>query len=152
MLVSQKCQYAIRAIFEMAKHYGEGTLKIADIAKAQAIPARFLEVILSELRQAGFVESRRGKAGGYFLAHPARELTVGQIIRFIEGPIAPVTCINEGSGDNAEKCPLTGSCVFLAMWERASRALSEVYDQTTFQNLVEEEGRMQTRYVSCYSI
>jgi len=70
MRVSQKCQYAIRAIFELAKHYGEGTLKTADIAKAQAIPARFLEVILSELRQAAFVESRRGKAGKKAISLP----------------------------------------------------------------------------------
>jgi Rrf2 family cysteine metabolism transcriptional repressor len=135
MSISPKCQYALRSVFELAKHHGKGPLKIADIARAQAIPTRFLEVILSQLKQAGFVESRRGSAGGYVLARPPAVLTVGEIIGFIEGPLSPVLCVAGSTGD---QCPLHGDCAFLPMWERAREALSEVYDSTTFEDLVEE--------------
>ena len=148
-MLSQKCQYALRAVFELAKHYGEGPVKIAQVAKVQAIPARFLEVILSQLKQGGFVESRRGKEGGYLLARPPQELTTGEVIRFIEGPLGPVACV-EGSA--AEECPLHERCVFLPWWRRLQEAVSAVYDGTTFQDLLDEESRMQTRYVPSYAI
>ncbi len=84
MLVSQKCQYALRAIFELAKRTGQGPVKIAEIAEAQAIPVRFLEVILSQLKQGRFAVSQRGSEGGYQLARPPQELTVGEITRVAE--------------------------------------------------------------------
>jgi Rrf2 family protein len=148
-MVSQKCQYALRAIFELAKHYGEGPVTIAEIAEAEAIPARFLEVILGQLKQGGFVESRRGKDGGYLLSRRPPGLTVGEVIRFIEGPIGPVECV---AGDPAERCPLHGDCVFLSMWEQVSQAVGEIYDSTTFEDLVQEDRRRSGRYVPSYSI
>lgn len=139
MHVSQKCQYALRAIFELTKRAGEGPVKIGDIAQAQAIPQRFLEVILSQLKQGGFVESRRGAEGGYFLVRPGDGLTVGEIVRFVEGPMSLVDCVTAGG---KAKCPMDGTCVFMPIWERVEDAVSEVYDNTTFQYLVEEEERM----------
>jgi len=148
-MVSQKCQYAVRALFELAKRHGHGPVKIAEIAEAQAIPMRFLEVILGQLRQAGFVESRRGKEGGYLLAVPPSLLTVGEVIRFVEGPLAPVSCL---AGEVRSVCPLHGSCVFLGMWEKAGQAASAVYDGTTFQGLVDEEDRRRGTLAPSYSI
>jgi Rrf2 family protein len=148
-MVSQKCQYGLRAVFELAKHYGEGPVTIAEIAEAQAIPVRFLEVILGQLKRAGFVESRRGKEGGYLLSRRPGGLTVGEIVRFIEGPIGPVECV---AGDPAERCPLHGDCVFLSMWERVSKAVAGVYDSTTLEDLVREDRRRSGRYVPTYSI
>lgn len=142
MHVSQKCQYALRAIFELAKHEGNGPVKIGDIAKTQAIPQRFLEVILGQLKQGGFVESRRGAEGGYLLVGKPVELSVGQIIRFIEGPVAPVDCSSAGG---KAKCKLDGTCVFLPVWKRVQKAVSGVYDTTTFADLIEQEERMRMR-------
>ena len=149
MSVSQKCQYALRAVFELAKQQGNGPVKIAHIAKAQALPTRFLEVILNQLKQAGFVESRRGSAGGYVLTRSPASLSVGEIIRFIEGPLSPVQCIEGGGG---EHCSLQTECSFLPMWEKAADALSNVYDATTFEYLVEQERLRQGKYVPNYSI
>ena len=149
MLVTQKCQYALRAVFELAKHYGQGVVKIAEIAEVQAIPVRFLEVILGELKQGGFVDSRRGKEGGYLLARPPRALAVGEVIRFVEGPVGPVGCVEDGS---ATDCPLHGSCVFLGLWEKVQEAVSEIYDNTVIQDLVEDDKRMRSKYVPSYSI
>ncbi|HPD13952.1 MAG TPA: Rrf2 family transcriptional regulator [Planctomycetota bacterium] len=149
MFVSQKCQYAVRAVFELSKRYGAGPVRIADIAEAQAIPARFLEVILNQLKQAGFVVSQRGSRGGYALARPPAELAVGDVIRFIEGPVGPVVC---AMGSSHNECPLYGGCVFLPMWERVRSAVSGVYDQTTFQSLVEQDARRSAEYVASYAI
>lgn len=136
MFVSQKSQYAIRSIFELAKRKGQGPVKIADIAQAQAIPIRFLENILSQLKQAGFVSSQRGNRGGYILARPPEKLTVGDVMRFMQGPVGPVECLIDGSKG---KCSFYGKCVFLPMWEKVQKAISDVYDNTTFQDLVYQE-------------
>ena len=133
MLISQKCQYALRAIFELTKRRGQGPIKIAEIATAQNIPQRFLEVILHQLKQGGFVTSQRGKHGGYLLQRRAKPLMVGEVIRFIQGPIGPVDCMNE------QPCPLRGNCAFLPLWERVQHAVSEIYDHTSFEDLVHEE-------------
>ena len=142
MLISQRCQYALRAVFEVAKRFGQGPTKIDQIASAQAIPPRFLAAILNQLRQGGFVESRRGSDGGYLLARPPSSMTVGELIRFIEGPIGPVGCMDEGP---ARGCALRGSCVFRSMWEEAREAVENVYDTTSFEDLVERESAARPR-------
>ena len=149
MFVPQKCQYGLRALFELARHEGAGLVKTAAIAKAQAIPVRFLEVILSQLRRGGFVDSRRGSRGGYYLVRSPKDLTVGDVIRFMEGPIGPVVCV--AGGANSE-CALYGDCVFLPMWRKVGEAMSEVYDGTTFQDLVDQDRERVKRYVPSYEI
>ncbi len=149
MGVTQKCQYALRAVFELAKRRGNGLATVADIAKAQAVPPRFLELILRQLRQGGFIESRRGSRGGYTLAVAPETLSVGEIIRFIDGPVVPVPCLGDSRGVD---CPLQGNCAFLGMWSRARDAVAEVYDETTFQDLIDEEQAASSRHVPSYCI
>jgi Rrf2 family cysteine metabolism transcriptional repressor len=149
MFLSQKCQYALRAIFELAKLSGQGPVKIAEIAEAQAIPVRFLEVILSQLKQAGFATSQRGNKGGYLLICSPGELTVGEVIRFMQGPVGPVECV---AGASRGKCPLYGNCAFLPMWEKVQKAVSDVYDNTTFQDLLDQEKQKFRNKAICYSI
>ncbi|MEA4856714.1 MAG: Rrf2 family transcriptional regulator [Solidesulfovibrio sp.] len=139
MWVTQKCQYALRALFELAKREGRGVVRAADIAANQAIPKRFLEVILHQLRQGGFVDSQRGKEGGFFLSRPAENITVGELIRFIDGPINPVDCQLERPQFD---CSLKGNCVFIGLWEEARQALERVYDTKTLKDLVEREQAM----------
>ena len=149
MSMSQKCQYALRAVFDLAKRHGSGPTTVGEIAEAQAIPPRFLELILGQLRQGGFVESRRGVHGGYLLAVPPKSLVVGEIIRFIEGQVAPVRCVAAGIETD---CPLYGHCAFIDMWSRACDAATKVYDTTTFQDLIDKEPASADRYVGSYSI
>ena len=134
MSLSQKCQYAVRAVFELAKRYGEEPVAISEIAPAQAIPAKFLEAIFAQLRQGGYVDSRRGPQGGYVLTRSPSELTVGEIIQFVDGPIDPVKCTTALEKD---RCSLMGQCVFLGLWQRARDALAAVYE-TTFADLVRQ--------------
>ena len=154
MLVSQKCRYALRAVFELALRYGKGPVKVSEIAEAQAIPPKFLEVILNQLKQGGFVESRRGNVGGYLLSRQPGKLTVGEVIYFMQGPVNMVDCLE---GSSQERCPLWGKCVFLPMWQKAQEAISGVYDNTTFEELVDQfqvltERQSQQEQVPCYTI
>ena len=140
MAVTQKCQYALRALFELARRKGDGPVPAGAIAANQGIPKRFLEVILHQLRQGGFVDAQRGKEGGFSLARPAASVTVGEVIRFMDGPISPVDCHRERPGHN---CPLHGDCVFRGLWDEARTALEKVYDTRTLRDLVEEKRRME---------
>ena len=151
MIVPQKTRYALRAILELAKRSvsDPGPVKTADIAEAQGIPVRFLEVILAQLRGGGIVDSRRGSQGGYMLARPAKELTMGDIIRFIQGPIRAVGCFEEGAGDD---CPLRQGCVFLPMWDKARQAVADIYDRITFDYLVEQDRLIGGAHIPSYSI
>lgn len=133
MTISEKGKYALRAMFELAQRYAtsEGPVSVHDIATAQYIPKRFLEIILSQLRQGGFVESRRGKSGGYRLARRPSEITMGQILDFMEGPLFSVDC-------KGDKCPLSRSCVFTVAWDEAREALERVFNKRSLADLVEE--------------
>jgi len=149
MSLSLKCQYAVRALFELARRKSNGTITIGEIARAQGIPARFLEAILTELKHGGFVESRRGVNGGYRLARSAATISLGQIIRFVEGPLAPVDCLAE---KRTAPCDLRERCVIQYVWARARDALANVYDTTTLQDLVEREEQIGARDMLSYSI
>jgi len=136
MLVTQKKQYALRAIFELAKQKGDQPVKSSAIADAQSIPLRFLEVILGQLKRAGIVSSKRGFFGGYRLIQPPDRIRVGDIFRMLDqedGSQASVPCSSKGS------CPFRGNCVFLQVWDQAEQAMNNVYDQTTIQTLIDKE-------------
>lgn len=149
MWVTQKCQYALRALFELAKRQGEGPVRSIDIATNQAIPKRFLEVILHQLRQGGFVDSQRGKEGGFFLSRPSQSITVGEIIRFIDGPLTPVDCQLDKPHFT---CTLKGNCAFMGLWDEAREALERVYDTKSLKELVDREETRLGAQIPHYSI
>jgi Rrf2 family protein len=128
MSISQKCYYAIRAVFELAQAPAGKAVKIGEIAERQRIPAKFLEAILNQLKGGGFVESRRGAEGGYLLARTAGQLALGEIIRFVEGPLHPM---KTGCGETEL------DRVFSPVWNAAEKALANVYDGVSVQDLVD---------------
>ena len=137
MLITQKKnQYAIQAIFELAKHMGKGPRKISEIAKAQKIPVRFLEVILGQLKGSGFVVSKRGFYGGYTLVRPPNEITVGDVLRFMSKHDETVDGMTDESKDGL---PLKIGITISSMMDRARKAVFDVYDQTTIQTLLDNE-------------
>lgn len=148
-MVSQKCQYALRALLELAARSEREPVSVTQLAASQAIPARFLELILGQLRQGGFVRSHRGRCGGYVLVRPSLELTVGEVIRFIDGPVGPVKCV---SGGNVTDCTHYGHCVFLDMWSRAQKALANVYNRTTLADLVDRQRALARQDKPTYCI
>ena len=128
MDVSVKGEYALRAVFDLAGRAGAGPVKIAEIAARQEIPQKFLELILAQLKQGGFLGSRRGAEGGYFLAKAPEAITVGEILRHIEGPIAPGQRLRDRAQPRDSPFP--------ELWGEVERALSSVIDQTSFADLV----------------
>jgi len=149
MRVSKKCQYALRAVLELSLRDSGQPVKIHEIAGAQNIPPRFLELILNQLRHAGLVNSQRGKQGGYLLARPAEELTVGEVIEHIQGLIS-VTTENAKKPNSSES--YFGDDAFKEFWQRVNNAVSEVCNNTTFAELVEREKAKRYRYVPNYAI
>ena len=141
MQISVKGEYALHAIFDLAAHYNREPVKIADIARRQKIPQKFLELILASLKQGGFVESRRGAEGGYLLARPAESITVGDVINFIEG-----------AKHNKQVRKTKAADPFAEMWERVDSAVSNVIDRTTFKELVRTWNEKQTKYVPNWDI
>lgn len=143
-MISNKCHYALKALLELAKREGAGPATIVEIAQAQGIPARFLEAILRQLKQAGLTESVRGKRGGYVLAKPARMISVGDVVQLMEGPYFGTEALEE---DNASRPD-----VFRPIWRDAEVALNEVYQATSFADLVEADRKAAADYVPDYTI
>ena len=110
MVLSQKSQYAVRAVFELAKRHGSGPVKAAQVADAQYIPVRFLENILGQLRLAGIIESARGKEGGYRLSRAPRDVSVGEVIRLVQGPVSEIECAEPATGEAAARCGPAACC------------------------------------------
>ena len=132
----KKNQYALRAIFELAKHMDQGPVKISEIAAAQSIPLRFLEVILNQLKASGIVDSKRGFYGGYFLVKPPEEVSVGDVLRFLNRELPVTDCI---ACVSKTSCPFDGRCAFSSMWIRVKQAAFNIYDETSFQDLIDRE-------------
>ena len=136
MKISKKCQYALKAVFELASRNTGEPVKIHDIAGAQRISPRFMEVILNELKHGGFVESRRGNEGGYMLAREAKNLTVGEVMEYIQGPISVAP---DGEGKSNRSTAFGQDEAFKQLWQEVNNAVSGVCDSRTFADLVEFE-------------
>jgi Rrf2 family protein len=134
LIPHKKGQYALRAIYELAKRKGEGPTKISDIAIAQAIPRRFLEVILNQMKGSGIVASKRGFYGGYVLAKSPDQVTVGDVFRYLQKDQHRSSCI----ACVAQKaCPLLERCAFSNLWHDVKAAAFQIYDETTMQDLLD---------------
>ncbi len=140
MNISVKGQYALQAIYDLASQRPGEPVKIADIAHRQRIPQKFLELILAGLKQSGFVESRRGAEGGYLLARAPETLSVGEVLRTLEGSPQP-----KGRRKNADT-------PFTDMWQQVDHAISEVIDKTTFADLLRGWSEKQNKFVLNWEI
>lgn len=137
MNISVKSEYALAAILDLAMQPEGEPVKITDIARRQRIPQKFLELILSGLKQGGFVESRRGAEGGYRLARPAAQITVAEVLRF-----------SEAAKKSARKSP----DAFTEIWTQVDNAVSAILDHTTFADLARRWKETQSHYVPNWQI
>jgi len=132
MKITYKGDYALKAMLDLALHYDKGLVTIHDLAKRADIPIKFLEQVLLDLKKGEFVESRRGKVGGYLLARPPSRIKLGEVIRFIDGPIDPVACVDK----KYHGCTDIYRCIFRSVWQEVSSAISDIVDNITFEDLV----------------
>ena len=133
--LSRKARYALRALYALANDESNGPVLIADLAERERIPHKFLELILLELRNAGILRSKKGKGGGYALARPAREVTLGQVIRVVDGPLAPIPCVSERAYVRCEECASEESCGTRMVMKEVRDAVAKILDGTTLADV-----------------
>lgn len=132
MRLSTKGEYASRAMLELARRYEKGPVHSRQISEAQEIPQRFLEQILLLLKRAGYLKSRKGQKGGYVLAKPPDQINVAEVIRVMDGPLAPIDCVSVMAH---ETCPMENTCGLRWLWKDVRDAVAEILEKTTFADL-----------------
>lgn len=150
MKVTFKGDYALKAMLDLCFYVGEPQ-SVEEIAKRQDIPLKFLEQILLTLKKGGFVKSLRGRQGGYVLARKPEKITLGQVIRYIEGPIEPISCVYEQS---PTKCDFAANCVFYEVFKEIGQLIADKVDSLTFAQLKDKQVKrsMQKNSFLNYSI
>lgn len=143
MRITYKGDYALKTILDLAINYGKQPVTINDLARRADIPTKFLEQILLDLKRGGFVESRRGKIGGYLLSKPPSGIKLGDVIRFIDGPIEPIACVEK----NYKGCQDLNNCVFRSIWQRLTNETSKIINDITFEDLVKRRKKMNAALV-----
>lgn len=145
-MLTNKGKYGLKAMVHLAgKGLTEPSL-VTDIAEANNIPKKFLDAILGELRNAGLVHSKKGRGGGYVLAHPSSQIMVGQIIRILDGPLAPLPCASKGYYRRCEDCPTEAKCAVRLMMIEVRNAMAIVLDHRSLAEMRDlsdaDEARM----------
>jgi Rrf2 family protein len=136
--ISKRTQYGLKAMIALGSNYGKGPLLIATLSKQEAVPVKFLEVILLDLKTAGLLDSKKGPRGGYQLNRPPSTVTVGSIIRILEGPLAPLPCASETAFRPCEECPDVESCGTRIIMRQVRDAIANVLDRTTLADLIQQ--------------
>lgn len=134
--ISKRTQYGLRALIELGRRYGSGPVLIATLATEERIPLKFLEGILLDMKGRGLLESKKGKGGGYQLSRPPSTITIGTIIRMIEGPLAPLPCASETAFRPCEECRDIENCGTRIIMRQVRDAIAEVLDKTTLEDVI----------------
>lgn len=138
MKISYKLDYALKTLLDLALQYRQDLVTITDLSERMDIPRKFLEQILLDLKKGGFVDSKRGNVGGYFLAKDPDSIKIGDIVRYIDGPIEPIACV-----DHAYKgCQDMPTCIYRTIWKQVDKAISDIIDHVTLATVVNDYKKM----------
>jgi len=142
MKLSKRGEYALRSLINLgiAAKVGRSLVRVTELARAEDMPVKFLEQVIQQLREAGFVESVRGKHGGYRLARPAAEIAIGQIVRLIDGPLAPIGCVSLSAYEKCS-CPDEAHCGLRMLMLDVRNAIASILDRYTLADVVEVTTR-----------
>src|SRR5262245_48708354 len=137
MKISKRGEYALRALidFGIAHELGRPLMKIGELVEKERLPVKFLEQILTQLRGAGYIETKRGKAGGYYLAKPPREISLGKVIRLIDGPLAPISCVSVSAYARCT-CPHAARCGLPTLMLDVRDAIARIVDGDVLGDVV----------------
>ena len=130
--ISSRGRYGVKVVFELARHYGQAPVPLAVLARTQGVPEPYMEQLMPALKRAGLVQAARGAQGGYRLSRPPSGVTVGDVVRALEGPIHLTTC----TSDDAEDCPALTECIGPDVWSRVQDVLVAAMDGMTFDELL----------------
>jgi Rrf2 family protein len=152
-MLAQKSKYALRALLVLAKEYGQGPVLISDIAHREAIPHKFLELILLELRNHGILGSKKGKGGGYFLTRAPELVLLGEVLRVLEGPLAPIPCVSRSGYIRCAECRDERTCGIRMVMKDVRDATARILDATSLADVLKRvEVAVQGKEVISYTI
>ncbi|OGV20752.1 MAG: hypothetical protein A2X47_11070 [Lentisphaerae bacterium GWF2_38_69] len=137
MKISYKCDYALKVILFMSERKNDFA-HLEELSETQDIPRKFLELILLELKKGGFVESKKGPKGGYYLLKEPKDIKLGDVVRFIEGSVYPISCVDPTL---PQSCKERRKCVFAPVWRKIGECINSIIDGINFQDLVIESAR-----------
>lgn len=140
-MISKKTKYGLKALIYLARRYDQGPILIADLARDEKIPKKFLENILLTLKNSGILQSRKGRGGGYYLGRPPGKITFGQAIRIMEGPLAPVPCVSETAYARCTECGDELTCGIRLVMKDVREAMAAILDGTTLADVLEKVDR-----------
>ncbi len=140
-MISKKTKYALKGLLYLARKYEQGPILISELSHEERIPKKFLELILLTLKNNGVLQSKKGKGGGYYLGRPPREISVGTIVRILEGPLAPVPCVSETAYAKCHECLDESTCGIRLVMKEVRDAISAILDKTTLADMLEREER-----------
>jgi Rrf2 family protein len=149
-MLSSKAKYGLKAMIYLARNYGPQPVLIAEIAEKERLPKKFLDAILLQLKQRGFLVSKKGKGGGYNLARPASDISVGDIIRLLDGPLAPVPCVSRSAYQRCSDCLDESACAIRDVMREVRDAIAAILDRTTLEALAKE--RQPDEYILDFNI
>ncbi len=130
-MLTKKTKYALQALLALSRDYGRGPVLISEIAENERIPKKFLELILLDLKNSGILQSKKGKGGGYFLGRPPELITFGQVIRLLDGPLAPLPCVSQTAYRKCDECKDERSCGIRVVMKDVRDSTAKILDTTT---------------------
>jgi len=140
-MLSAKAKYGLKAMLYLAQREGEGGVQGADIAESQNIPKKFLDTILLELKNNGLLYSKKGRGGGYTLARPTAKVMVGQIVRILDGPLAPIPCVSDTAYRPCTDCDDEDACQIRRVMRKVRDATAEILDNTSLRDMATPSKR-----------
>jgi Rrf2 family protein len=135
-MLSKKSKYALKAMLVLSKEYGQGPVLISDMARRESIPHKFLELILLELKNQGLLQSKKGKGGGYFLGRDPSQISVGHIVRILDGSIAPLPCVSKTAYMRCRECRDERSCGIRIVMKEVRDATAKIMDSTSLADML----------------
>ena len=151
-MISNKTKYGLHALIYLSERYNAGPSLIADLAQQENIPKKFLELILLELKRQGILESKKGKGGGYRLAKHPREIKLGQVIRILDGPLAPVSCVSQTAYKRCQECSDENSCGIRSVMKDVRDAMANILDNTSLEEVLLRKQKANSEMTANYQI
>ena len=153
-MISRKTKYGLQSLIYLTKKYGKGPVLIAELAKKERIPKKFLESILLDLKNKGILQSKKGKGGGYALSRAPHEITVGEVIRVLDGSMAPVPCVSQTAYRRCEECHDEETCGIRAVMQDVRDATAKLLDSENLASVLRREHALgqKKRKISVYAI
>lgn len=152
LMISNKTKYGLHALFHLSQKYNKGPVLIADLAREERIPKKFLELILLDLKNHGILGSKKGKGGGYQLARHPSEIKIGQVVRILDGPLAPVSCVSQTAYKPCKECKDEHHCGIRLVMKEVREAMANILDKTSLEDVIVNVKKMGTNAMFNFQI